>query len=292
MESVGFIGLGKMGTPIARNIHKKYGVKGVYDRTKEKTAPFSKEGVRIFDFPGHVAANCSVILTMLTDSDAVEHVIFGDDGIIKHINAGSIIIDLSTISPLKSVEISDRLREKGVYFLDAPVIGSVPAAESGDLIIAVGGEKTAYERVKPILQTFSKNIHYMGQNGKGLKMKLVNNLIMGGNLAVLSEGLVFGEVLGIPKEKQMEVMTGGAAESRIMSLKKDVLMSEAFEPMFLLSHELKDLHYALDLAKKENVPIPLGSLVTQFYVSAVKTGYGNLDFSSVLKAFKGMLGKL
>lgn len=292
MENIGFIGLGKMGVPILKNIQSKYGVKGVYNRTRDKALQFSKEGIRIFDFPGHVAANCSVIFTMLTDSEAVEQVVLGEEGLINYINRGSIIVDLSTISPSKSLEIANRVREKGAYFLDAPVIGSITVAEGGELTIVVGGEKEAYERIERILQTFGKSIHYMGKNGSGLKMKLVNNLVMGGNLAVLSESLVFGEVLGIPREKQIEIMSSGAADSRIMNLKKDSLISETFEPMFLLKHELKDLNYALEMARKESIPIPLGSIITQFYTSSAKIGYGNLDFSSVLKAFKGMLGRM
>lgn len=291
VEGVGFIGLGKMGVPILRNIMGKYKVKGVYNRTKEKSEPFRKEGLRVYDSPGLLAANSNVIFTMLTDSEAVESVIFGSNGISGYINSGSLIVDLSTIHPEKSREMARRLSEKGVFFIDAPVIGSVPVAERGELTIVAGGPKDAFEKIKGVLETFGKSIFYMGENGTGLRVKLINNMVMGANLAVLSEAIVFAQSMGIEPDSLLNVLSSGAAASKILDVKRQSMLDGAFIPQFLLAHEYKDLNYALDLAKKQKTPLPMASLATQFYTSAMSIGLGNLDFSAVLRSFRALNGK-
>ena len=291
VEGIGFIGLGKMGTPILGNIMKKYDVKGVYNRTRTKSEPFGELGLRIYDSPGLLAANCNIVFTMLTDSEAVESVIFGPTGIYGYINSGSLVVDLSTIHPEKSREIAGRLAEKGVYFIDAPVIGSVQVAEKGELTIVAGGPKEVFERIRGVIETFGSNIFYMGENGSGLRMKLVNNMVMGANLAVISEALTFGQNLGIDPENLIEVLASGAAGSNILDLKKESLLGGDFLPQFLLAHEYKDLNYAMDVARRARSPVPIGSLSTQFYAAAMAIGLGNLDFSAVLRSFRALNGK-
>ena len=291
VEGMGFIGLGKMGAPILRNILNRYEVKGVYNRTREKAEPFRAMGLRVYDSPGLLAANCNILFMMLTDSEAVENVIFGPDGISGYINSGSLVVDLSTIHPEKSREIAGRLGQKGVFYIDAPVIGSVHSAEKGELTVVAGGPRDAFEKMKGVLETFGKSIFYMGENGSGLRVKLVNNLVMGANLAVLSEAIVFGQAMGIEPENLMDVLSSGAASSRILEIKKDSLIDGDFIPQFLLAHEYKDLNYALDLARKQKVPLAMGSLATQFYTAAMSIGLGNLDFSSVLRSFRTLNGK-
>lgn len=290
MEGIGFIGLGKMGAPILKNIMKKHQVVGVYNRTKSRAHPYAALDMKLFSEPWEVSARCNIIFLMLSDSQAVKDVMYGKKGVIDNLGTGKIVVDLSTIHPDDSEKISRDVRERNAEFVDSPVIGSVPAAESGSLITVTGGSREAVRAVMPILESFSSNVFYLGPNGSGLKMKLVNNLLMGGNLAILAEALLFGERLGIPRDKQIEILSMGSAASRILELKKEPLLDENFLPQFLLSHEFKDLNYALDLAKNSREPLPLSGTIVQFYAAAMSIGLGNLDFSSVLRAFKMLRG--
>ncbi|AKA48142.1 hypothetical protein IX51_02430 [uncultured archaeon] len=290
MEGIGFIGLGKMGVPILKNIMRKHQVLGVYNRTATRAQPYAALDMKIFRDPWEVAARCDIIFLMLSDSKAVNEVMHGKKGILGNLGTGKIVVDLSTIHPDDSVRIAAEVRERNAEFIDSPVIGSVPVAEKGELVTVAGGSREAFDAVKPILESFSNRIFYMGLNGSGLKMKLVNNLLMGANLAVLSESLLFGEKLGIPREKQIEILSSGAASSKILELKKEPLLNEDFLPQFLLSHEYKDLNYALDLARSSREPVPISGAIVQFYAAAMSIGLGNLDFSSVLRAFKALRG--
>lgn len=290
MERIGFIGLGKMGVPILKNIMKKHQVFGVYNRTISRAQPYAALDMKVFRDPWEVASSCDIIFLMLSDSAAVDEVMHGRKGILGNLGTGKIVVDLSTIHPDDSMRIAAEVKERNAEFLDSPVIGSVPVAESGELVSVTGGTREAFDKIKPILESFSSKTFYMGLNGTGLKMKLVNNLLMGGNLAILSESLLFGEKMGIPREKQLEILSSGAASSRILEIKKEPLLKEDFIPQFLLSHEYKDLNYAMDMARSIRDPIPISGAVVQFYAAAMSIGLGNLDFSSVLRAFKALRG--
>ncbi len=290
MEGIGFIGLGKMGVPILKNIMKKHQVVGVYNRTQAKAHPYAALDMKVFKDPWEVASKCSIIVMMLSDSQAVKDVMYGKSGVLDNLGTGKIVIDLSTIHPDDSLKLSADVKERGAEFIDSPVVGSVPVADAGQLVTLAGGSKDAFSRIRPILESFSKEVFYLGPNGTGLKMKLVNNMLMGGNLALLAESLLFGEKLGIPREKQLEVLSKGAASSSILELKREPLLKEDFLPQFLLSHEFKDLNYAMDIARNAREPLPLSGAIVQFYAAAMSIGLGNLDFSSVLRAFKMLRG--
>lgn len=293
MEGIGFIGLGRMGVPILKHIMKKHGVTGIYNRTASRTHPYTVlDNIRIFQHPWEVAQRCDVIFLMLSDSEAVSSVVLGKHGLAENLGTGKIVVDLSTIHPDDSIKVAYEVRQKGAMYIDAPVIGSVPVAEKGELITVAGGEKDAFDAVLPVLQSFSSSVHHMGMNGSGLKMKLVNNLLMAGNLAILSECLLLGEKLGIERGKLLEILSGGAASSSILEIKRESLINEDFIPQFLLSHANKDIGYALDMAGKVRDPVPLSGQIAQFYSAAMSIGLGNLDFSAVLRAFKALRGRM
>lgn len=292
MEGIGFIGLGKMGVPILKNIIRKHSVVGVYNRTAGKAVPYAALDMKIFSSPWEVATRCDIIFLMLSDSRAVEEVMIGEKGVVENLGSGKIVVDLSTIHPEVSARISARVSESRAEYIDAPVIGSVPVAEKGELVSVAGGSEKAFSYVRPIIESYSSKVFYLGPGGSGLKMKLVNNMLMGGNLAVLCESLLFGERLGIPREEQLEILSSGAASSRILELKKESLLNEDFIPQFLLSHEYKDLNYALDMARNARDPVPLAGTISQYYSAAMNIGLGNLDFSAVLRAFKALRGRM
>lgn len=291
MDGIGFIGLGKMGVPILKNVMKKHSVVGVYNRTASKAHPYAALELKIFEDPWEVAMKCDIILMMLSDSAAVNDVMLGKKGLLENLGKGKIVLDLSTIRPEDSLTIAEKVRSRGAEYLDVPVIGSVPVAETGSLVTLVGGDEESFAKVKPVIDSFSSKVFYLGQNGLGLRAKLANNLLMGANLAVLCESLLFAEKLGIQRETMIEILTSGAASSRILELKKESLVDEDFVPQFLLSHEFKDLNYALEMAKDAKEPLPLSAAASQFYSAAMTIGLGNLDFSAVMRAFKTLRGK-
>jgi len=291
MSDLGFIGIGKMGRPILYNILKKYKVTGIYNRTKAKADEFGALGIRVFQYPFQVSSNCNIIFVMVTDSQASQEIISGKNGLLSHIIPGTIIVDMSTISMKASAENHAKVAEKSCTYVDCPVIGSVPFAEKGELSSLFGGDKKAFETVKPFLETFSKNIFYMGEAGNGLKMKLIHNLLLGENLAALSEALVFGERMGLNRERVMDILSVSSAGSTILGIKREPLIKEDFIPSFLLNHEIKDINYALEMARDSRVSVPLGGLTSQIYSSASSIGYGNLDMSAVIKAFKRINGE-
>ncbi len=291
MSDLGFIGIGKMGRPILYNILKKYKVTGIYNRTRQKSDEFGALGIKVFQYPFQVSSSCDIIFVMVTDSQASQEIISGKNGLLSHIIPGTIIVDMSTISLKASRENQARVAEKSCTYVDCPVIGSVPFAQKGELTSIFGGDKKAFETVKPFLETFSKNIFYMGEGGNGLKMKLLHNLLLGENLAALSEALVFGDRMGMNREQVMDILAVSSAASAILDIKREPLLKEDFIPAFLLNHEIKDINYALEMARDSRISLPLGGLTSQMYSSASSIGYGNLDMSSVIKAFKRINGE-
>lgn len=288
MENVGFIGLGKMGVPMVNNIMKKGYEVIVYNRTKEKIEQFRNKGANVALNPREVVEFSKYTITMLTDSEAVKSVFYGQDGILNALGPGKIFIDMSTISPQVSVELSRMVETKNAEMIDAPVTGSVPAAEKGELTIMVGGKFETFEKTKKLLSSMGKNIIYMGPNGFGLKMKMINNIILGANMAILAEAILLGEANGLDPELQFKVLSTGSAYSKVMDIKKENIVKNDFQPMFNLEHEMKDLNYAMEMARNSTFPMIIASEVSQLYQIASKKGLGKLDFSAIYKALRSV----
>ncbi|MEM0156250.1 MAG: NAD(P)-dependent oxidoreductase [Thermoplasmataceae archaeon] len=286
METVGFIGLGKMGQAISRNIMKKYGLKAVYNRSAEKAEWFGKNGVEVCSSPKEVAAKCSVVFAMLTDTEAVRSVVTGKDGILEGIRKGSVLVDLSTIYPDDSKEMAEMVLEKESEMLDSPVIGSVDLATAGTLTIAAGGSETGFRRVEPILATFGKRIVHVGANGLGLKVKALNNMIMGTNYAVLCEAISMGEKIGIRTETLEDIFSGGGANSRALELKGKRMIEKNYDPQFILSHQLKDIKYGLRMAMDLFSPAPVTAAACTMYEQGYNEGMGDLDYSALIETYR------
>lgn len=288
MENVGFIGLGKMGIPMVKNIMNSGYDIIVYNRSKDKTEQFKKNGVNIAKNPREVVEFSKYTITMLTDSEAVKSVFYGQDGILNALGPGKIFIDMSTISPQVSIELAKMVESKNAEMIDAPVTGSVPAAEKAELTIMVGGKFETFEKTKKLLSSMGKNIIYIGTNGYGLKMKMINNIILGANMAILSEAILLGEANGIDPELQFKVLSTGSAYSKVMDIKKENIIKNEFPPMFNLEHEMKDLNYAMEMAKSSTFPLIITSEISQIYEIASKKGLGKLDFSAIYKALRSV----
>lgn len=280
--SVGFIGLGLMGEPMARNILKKGFPLTVYNRTASRVKALQKLGAQVADSPQHLASQVDVVITMVTAAKDVEDVLFGSKGVAKGARKGLVVIDMSTIGRISAISIASKLKEYGIEFVDAPVTGSTPKAITGELTIFIGASKKTYEKIKEILSAMGTNLQYMGENGSGQAIKLINNYIVAATITALAEGMVLADVLRLSREKVGEVLKTVPAMSAFMNLKIDNFVSNKFPLLFSASNMKKDVSLAQQEAKKERVQLPILSTVEKLYSKALKK-YANQDMSTIIK---------
>ena len=282
---LGFIGLGAMGAPMARNLLRAGHELAVWNRTPERVDPLVEAGAHRADSPADAASGTRAIILMLTNAEAVQEVLFGDKGVVKGLPAGAAVINMGTIGAVATMRIAKTLGDLGYRMLDAPVAGSTPVAAAGELDIMVGGDEQSFEEFEPVLAAMGEKISHMGEVGSGARMKLINNLIMGANMAILSEGLALGEAAGIPVEKQLEVLLAGGAASGVAQRKSGNLISRSYVPQFKLSHELKDLYYALELGRDLEEPLPITGVVSQLYNAGMRE-HADDDLSAVAEVYR------
>ena len=289
---VGFIGLGIMGKPMARNLLKAGFPLVVSNRTRSKGDELVAEGARWIDSPGSVAREAPVVITMVTDSPDVEQVVLGPEGVIEGVRPGSVIIDMSTISPKVERTIAQQLAARGVAYLDAPVSGGSWGAIQGTLAIMVGGEEAAFQRVRPIFEAMGKSITYMGGSGAGQVTKLVNQILVAITLSGVAEALVFASRAGgADLVKTIEAVKGGAAGSWQLANLAPRIVRGDFAPGFMITLQLKDLRLILEMAQELTLPLPVTALVTQLYRAAAADGkgeYGTQAVATVLERLAGV----
>jgi 3-hydroxyisobutyrate dehydrogenase-like beta-hydroxyacid dehydrogenase len=281
---LGFIGLGAMGAPMATNLLEAGHELAVWNRSPERVYPMVEAGARRADSPADAASGTRATILMVTNAEAVQEVLFGEKGVVRGLPAGAAVINMGTIGAVATTKIAKTLGDLGFRMLDAPVAGSTPVAEAGELDIMVGGDEQTFEEFEPVLAAMGEKVSHLGGVGSGACMKLINNLIMGANMAVLAEGLALGEAAGIPVEKQLEVLLGGGATSGVAQRKSGNLVSGSYEPQFKLSHELKDLYYALELGRDLEDPLPITALVSQIYNAGMKE-HAEDDMSAVAEVY-------
>lgn len=279
---IGFIGLGLMGNPQAKNILKAGFSLSIYNRTKAKTKEFEKLGVKIFDSPKDLASNVDVLITMVTGPKDVEEVIFSKNGVVKGAKKGLVIIDMSTIGPSATQKIAKKLEKSGIDFLDAPVTGGTSRAESGELTIFVGGKEEIFKKVKDLLLTMGKDIHFIGTSGSGQTLKLVNNLVGATTFAVLSEVMLIADKLNIKRDKVFEALSTSHVISPVAKIKMQNLIKEEFSPTFTLSNMSKDISLAKKEAKGNKFKIL--NLVEKLYKKGKKVA-GEEDVSAIIKVY-------
>lgn len=282
---VGFIGLGLMGSPMAKNILKAGFPLFVYNRTPKKAIKFKKLGILLFKTPKDLAKEVDVIVIMITGPKDVFEVLFGKNGVVFGAKKGLIIVDMSTIGKQSAVEIFNKLKKRGIEFLDAPVTGSVPKAVSGELTIFVGGSLEAFNKVKPVLLSMGKNVHHMGRTGMGQAIKLVNNLLVAQTISALCEGMILADNLGLLRQKVADALGEVPALSPFMKMKLPNMVNNKFETAFSVANMHKDLKLAQKELKKKK-SLKMLKLVEGFFEKAEKTNLGNLDISAVLKVIE------
>ncbi len=286
-DVVGFIGLGNMGEPMAHNVLKAGFPMVIWNRTSEKAKGLLDRGAAWGNSPREVAEKCDVLITVLSDASAVREVLLGDDGVASA-GSGPTVVEMSTISPKDSIEVAEELARSGKVMLDAPISGSTKAAEDGIITILVGGDASALDRARPILDAMSKNIFHMGPNGLGCYMKLINNIVLAALLAGFSEAFVMGRKAGLEGDRMLEVILHGSASCPLLEFKGKAIEERNFSPTFHLRMMRKDLSLAMATADALKTPMPLTSILNELHQAGIAQGLGDQDFSSIVKVFEGL----
>ena len=285
--AIGFIGMGHMGSHMASRLIQAGYPLTVYDRTREKAQAIA--GATVAETPKAAAAHSEVVISIVTDDAALEEVMFDTNGVLAGTRAGSVIIDMSTVSPHASRRLFQKARAKGVAMLDAAVSGSVPQVEQGSLLIFVGGEHETYERCQPILGILGQSSFYMGQSGMGTTMKLVVNTLLGLGMQALAEGIALGEKAGLEKEVLLDVLGQTAVLTAGQKAKLDNVRRERYPTQFALSLQHKDLRLILSEADEVSVPMPATAAAQQMYTAALAKGMDE-DFSILIKFMEQLAG--
>lgn len=274
MKTVGFIGLGAMGEPMARNVLKRGFPLVVRDLRPEPVAALRDVGARAADSPRAVAEAVDVIITMLPGRNEVRDVYLGPGGILEGARAGPVAVDMSTVPPMTTREVGAALADRGVRMLDAPVARTREAALAGTLSIMVGGDWRAFEECRDVLGAMGSDISYCGALGAGEVVKLVNNLVLFANVAALAEGLVLGVKAGVEPGTLVEVLSKGSADSFVLRnhVAKAVLRGDFAEGRFSVEYALKDIRYARDLAESLSVPLFQSAVTQELYGLAKALG--------------------
>ncbi len=289
---VGFIGLGLMGNPMAKNILKAGFSLNVYNRTTSKTEELQKLGARIFLSPKEIAQNSDIVISMVTAPEDVKDVMIGKNGVVYGAQKGLIAVDMSTIGPSAAQSIGLHMEKHGVDFLDAPVTGSTPKAITGELTIFIGGKKELYEKIKDVFGAMGTNLQYIGPTGSGQAIKLVNNVIIAATIVGLAEGVLMGEVFGLSKEKISESLKDVPAFSMYMRLKLENFLKDNYSPIFTLKNMKKDLYLAYDELKKAGylkklkAKFPLFYHIARLYKKGISSGRGDEDMCAVFKVLQ------
>ena len=286
MFKIGFIGLGIMGKPMGKNLLKAGYKLVVHDLNQRAVDELVSLGSESAETPEKVADNCEFIITMLPNSPHVREVVLGKNGLIEGLKPGSVFIDMSSISPIVSRELSKKLEEISVEMLDAPVSGGEPKAIDGTLSVMVGGKKEIFDRSYPILKAMAASVVHTGSIGAGNVTKLANQIIVALNIAAISEALVLATKAGVEPELVYQAIRGGLAGSTALDAKAPLMMDRKFNPGFRINLHIKDLSNALDTSHEIGVPLPLTSAVMEIMQALKVDGMGDNDHGSLIRYYE------
>ncbi|MGH7661725.1 MAG: 2-hydroxy-3-oxopropionate reductase [Vulcanimicrobiaceae bacterium] len=279
--TIGFIGLGIMGKPMARNLMKAGHKLVVHNRSRGAVDELVKEGAKGANSPKEVAAQSDLIITILPDSPDVESVVLGSEGIASGIKSGAIYIDMSTIKPAVARKVAEAVQKKGARALDAPVSGGEKGAIEGTLSIMVGGAQADFDEVLPIFQAMGKNIVLVGPNGAGQIAKAANQLVVGVTIEAVAEALALAQAAGVDPAKVRSVLLGGFAQSRILDLHGQRMLDGNFQPGFKARLHQKDMRIVTDTAKESGIDAPVAQLALERFNKLVDSGGGEKDHSAL-----------
>lgn len=287
-RTVGFIGLGTMGKPMARNLMKAGFPLVVHNRSRAAVNELVAEGASEAWSPKEVAERAEVVITCLPDSSDVELVAFGSEGIIEGARKGLIYIDMSTISPTVARKVASAMAEKGVEMLDAPVSGGDVGAQAATLSIMVGGKREVFESSLEIFQAMGKNIVHVGENGAGQIVKACNQIVVAATLEAVGEALVLGAKAGVDPAKIVEAISGGAARCWALEMRAPSVIKGIFAPGFKGRLHYKDLNIIMEASQDFQVPLPVTAVVHQLFGALVAAGRGDLDHSAIITVLEDL----
>jgi len=288
MANLGFTGLGIMGKPMAGHLLDAGHTVHVYDVVSEAVKEMASKGAVACGSNKEVAQKSDVIFIMVPDTPDVEAVLFGKDGVTEGVRSGSIVVDMSSISPIATKEFAKKLDAMGVEMLDAPVSGGQVGAENATLSIMVGGQPEVFEQIKPYFEIMGKNIVYIGGNGDGQTCKVANQIVVGLTIEAISEALLFASKAGADPAKVREALLGGFAQSRILDLHGERMIKRNFAPGFRIRHQQKDLNLALQGARSLGLSLPNTATTQELYNALAAEGNSNLDHSALVLVLEKM----
>lgn len=286
MQNIGFIGLGIMGKPMARNLIKAGYSLTVYNRSRPAMEELAQEGALLAESPREVAQRVDVVITCVSDSPDVEAVVLGANGILAGARSQMLYIDMSTIAPATARKVYQALKEKGVDALDAPVSGGDIGAQQGTLSIMVGGDEAAFQRALPILQVLGKNIIHIGEAGAGQVTKACNQIVVSLTIQAVAEALTFAQKSGVDPAKVREALLGGFAQSRILEVHGQRMLEGKFQPGFKLNLHRKDMNIVMQTGRDLNLPLFGAAQVTNMMDALLAQGKGELDNAALITLYE------
>lgn len=288
---IGFVGLGAMGKPMAANLLSAGYEVHVFDVMEPAVKEMAEKGAHACADAGEVAAHADAIICSLPNAKIVESVMTGEGGVFENCRKGSIIIDMSSVAPNSTKMMAQKASKLGVHYIDAPVSGGVSGAAAGTLTIMVGADDETFQKVKPVFDVLGKNIYHIGEVGGGDAIKMVNNLLLGCNMAALAEALTLGVKCGLSVETMKEVISVSSGRSYALEAKLEkFIMADSYNGGFAVDLQYKDLGLALEASRDERVPVPMTAAAVQIYEAARAMGQGREDMSSIVKVWEKMTG--
>ncbi len=287
-ESIGFIGLGIMGRGMTRNLLKAGFDLTVWNRTAARMDELVAEGAKAASSPADLATRCGIIITCVSDTPDVEAVLLGENGVLQGLQPGALVIDMSTISPQATRDLAAKITEAGGHMLDAPISGGSEGAAKGTLSIMVGGEVAQFEQALPVLQAMGKTITHVGAGGAGQTVKLVNQILVVGNMLAVSEALLFAQAGGLDLAKTLQAVAGGAAGSWMLSNRGPQVLQRDWRPGFTIDLQQKDLRLVLEAADQLGIPALLTSLISNLYRTLQAQGLGSDGNHALVRALENL----
>ncbi len=289
-QSIGWIGVGKMGTPMATNLLKAGYKLTVFDIVPAAMKALVDQGAKPAESALDVADQADIVISMIPDDAALEEISTGTQGICQCSKPGLVYIDMSTVSPAVSARIGEMTGEKGIQYLRAPVSGSTESAVTAALTILASGPKDAFDQCRPIFDTLGQKVFYVGPGEQGRYLKLLVNMMVGITSAMTAEALVFGKRGGIEWDQMIDIINNSVVASPLIGFKVQLLKERGFAPMFTAAQMAKDFDLALDSGRKTDTPMPLTALVRQLYGAMKATGKGELDYFGLVALMEEMAG--
>jgi 3-hydroxyisobutyrate dehydrogenase-like beta-hydroxyacid dehydrogenase len=290
MANLGYVGLGVMGSHMTEKLLEKGHTVTGYNRTKSKAQWLIDKGMKWADSPRAVCSAADVILSMVTNSQALSQIADGPTGILEGLGPGKVWIDMSTVSPAVSRTLAGRVREKGADMVDAPVSGSVLTVQQGKLSVMVGGRPETFERVKPILLDLGPKVTHVGENGLALVMKIAINLALPTQILAFTEGVLLAEKSGIKRETAVEVLLNSVLASPMLQYRGPFVLKMPDEAWFNVNMMQKDTQLALELGRQVDVPLPTTALANEYLTAARAMGLAEKDFAIIFKVLEKLSG--